>query len=148
MVVGGLPFVGAAPVAEGGGVLVPYAGGVWAGRPTGVDDVSVDADHADRLRGYAAEGWTILGVGWLPGGDSAVLDVTHGQIGVPMEGEVCTHAAGPPRCWCRKPLPGLGVALFRRHGLRPASCLYLGHGSADERFAAQLGVPYVDVGGA
>ena len=28
------------------------------------------------------------------------------QMGVSLEVLYCPHAAGPPKCWCRKPLPG------------------------------------------
>jgi histidinol phosphatase-like enzyme len=54
----------------------------------------------------------------------------------------CPHAAGPPRCWCRKPLPGLGVAFVQRYKLDPAQCLYLGGGAQDPGFARKLGFTY------
>lgn len=51
----------------------------------------------------------------------------------------CPHAAGPPVCWCRKPLPGLGALLIRRHRLDPPSCRFIGNGPADRAFAGRLG---------
>ena len=44
--------------------------------------------------------------------------------------EYCPHAAGPPQCWCRKPLPGLGVSLTHRQHLDPTACIYVGDGLA------------------
>ena len=57
---------------------------------------------------------------------------------------MCEHADGPARCWCRKPLPGLGVALIRRHALDPARCIHVGTGPADRTWAERLGFEYAD----
>ena len=57
--------------------------------------------------------------------------------------DFCPHGAGPPRCWCRKPLPGLGVPLIHRHQLDPVRCLYIGAGSQDAGFARKLGFRHV-----
>jgi histidinol phosphatase-like enzyme len=61
---------------------------------------------------------------------------------VEMEIEYCPHAGGPPTCWCRKPLPGLGVVLIQRHQLDPARCIYVGAGPQDPGFARRLGFGY------
>jgi histidinol phosphatase-like enzyme len=63
----------------------------------------------------------------------------NAQMGLVIEVEYCPHAAGPPRCWCRKPLPGLGVLLIHRHALDPSSCIYVGDGPQDAAYAARLG---------
>jgi histidinol phosphatase-like enzyme len=46
------------------------------------------------------------------------------------------------RCWCRKPRPGLDVLLIHRHRLNPAFCIYLGDGTQDATYAANLGLRY------
>jgi histidinol phosphatase-like enzyme len=56
----------------------------------------------------------------------------------------CPHAGGPPKCWCRKPLPGLGLLLARRHHLDLSSSIHVGRGPADRGFAERLGMRYVD----
>ena len=63
-------------------------------------------------------------------------------LGLAIEVEYCPHAGGPPQCWCRKPLPGLGVVLIQRHQLDPAACIYVGEGSQDEGFAGRFGFQY------
>ena len=54
----------------------------------------------------------------------------------------CPHGAGPPVCWCRKPLPGLGVLAIERHRLDPGRCLFVGDGPQDPGFARRLGFGY------
>ena len=56
----------------------------------------------------------------------------------------CPHPAGPPVCWCRKPLPGLGVLCVHRHRLDPARSVYVGASPQDPGFARRCGFRYVD----
>jgi histidinol phosphatase-like enzyme len=79
-----------------------------------------------------------------PEGANAVFDRMRELLGVPIEVEFCPHAAGPPVCWCRKPLPGLAVLFQHRHRLDLAQCIYIGSGSQDPGFARRLGLRYVD----
>jgi histidinol phosphatase-like enzyme len=64
------------------------------------------------------------------------------QLGVSIEILYCPHGAGPPICWCRKPLPGLGVVLIQRHRLDPSQCIYVASGPQDPGFARRLGFQY------
>ena len=95
----------------------------------------------------------MLGLGWQP----AIADdvVTAGQVeagyarmrellGVAMDVLYCPHGGGPPVCWCRKPLPGLGVVFIQRYRLDPSQCLYVGSGPQDPGFARRLGFQYRD----
>lgn len=77
-------------------------------------------------------------------GARAVLARMNELLQIDVEVEYCSHAAGPPRCWCRKPLPGLAVLLVQRHRLAPAQCLYVGSGPQDPGFARRLGFGYVE----
>jgi histidinol phosphatase-like enzyme len=63
-------------------------------------------------------------------------------LGTPVEWAVCPHGDGPPVCWCRKPLPGLGVMLIERHRLDPARCVYVGRDGVDQSFSRALGFAY------
>jgi aryl-alcohol dehydrogenase-like predicted oxidoreductase len=63
----------------------------------------------------------------------------------PVESALCPHGAGPPRCWCRPPLPGLPLAFAHRHGLDPARCTLIGTSSAHRTLAATLGARYLPV---
>lgn len=114
------------------------------------EDMIVATDRASILRRYRDEGWRVLGMSWQPAANGArsssaadaVFARLKERLGFPMEVEYCPHAAGPPRCWCRKPLPGLGVLFIQRHELDPAQCVYVGGGPQDPGFARKLGFVY------
>jgi aryl-alcohol dehydrogenase-like predicted oxidoreductase/predicted kinase/histidinol phosphatase-like enzyme len=160
-----VPFVRSEPTADQPAADLPTAGRaviVWcdgvlqrsrAGHrtPRDPDDVEVLEGRGARLRRYVEEGWKVFGVTWLPEiaegamspADAAALFARLREgLGIDIEIEYCPHAAGPPVCWCRKPLPGLGVVLRDRHRLEPAQCIYVGIGSQDPGFARRLGFDY------
>jgi D-glycero-D-manno-heptose 1,7-bisphosphate phosphatase len=59
-----------------------------------------------------------------------------------VESALCPHAAGPPRCWCRPPLPGLLLAFARAHGVDPSRSTLLGASAAHRTLATTLGAVY------
>jgi histidinol phosphatase-like enzyme len=73
---------------------------------------------------------------------SAIFARLRSLLDVDIEFDYCPHAAGPPACWCRKPLPGLGVVPQQRYALDPAQCLYVGAGAQDPGFARRLGFQF------
>jgi len=108
---------------------------------------------AEILRRYAADGFRILGLGWQPGiaeeritraEADAVYARMQDELGVAIDVLYCPHGAGPPVCWCRKPLPGLGVVFVRRYQLDASQCIYVGGGPQDPGFARRLGFQYRD----
>ena len=122
--------------------------------PLTPDDVEVPpAVYGSILRRYQEEGWRLFGMSWqpeiaegtrTPDAARAVFARMQELMGVEIEVEHCPHAAGPPTCWCRKPLPGLGVLFIHRYRLDPAHCIYVGAGAQDPGFARRLGFAYVD----
>jgi aryl-alcohol dehydrogenase-like predicted oxidoreductase len=80
---------------------------------------------------------------WNPEGRRDALDAATSRIGGETEGVLCPHAAGPPRCWCRPPLPGLLLAFARMRGIDPARSLVVGTGPAHRSLAAALGARYL-----
>ena len=115
--------------------------------------MEVIAGRADTLRRLQDDGWRLLGLSWQPEIADETMSVEQVDagftrmrelLGVTIEVEYRPHAAGPPVCWCRKPLPGLGVIFIARHGLDPARCLYVGAGPQDPGFARRLGFQYRD----
>jgi histidinol phosphatase-like enzyme len=133
------------------GVLIRSRSGRRA--PSSPDDVEVVEGRAEVLRRYRDDGWRLLGMSWQPdiADDSVSADQVRASfarmqelLGLEIEVEFCPHGAGPPACWCRKPLPGLGVLFVERHRLDPARCIYVGAGSQDPGFARRLGFQHRD----
>lgn len=79
---------------------------------------------------------------WDPDARRDRLDAALDMIGGDAEGALCPHAAGPPQCWCRPPLPGLLMAFARRHGIDPVRSLVVGTGPAHRGLAEALGARY------
>ena len=119
--------------------------------PATPDDLDVIDGRAEVLRRWDEDGWYVLGLSWQP--EISAGTRTHEQVfetfaklretlGVEMDVEYCPHAGGPPICWCRKPLPGLGVTFVQRYRLDPRQCIYVGDGPQDAAFARKLGFEY------
>lgn len=65
-------------------------------------------------------------------------------LGLPVaEVAYCPHPAFPVACFCRKPLPGLGVSLIQRHKLAREHLIMVGDMDSDQGFARALGAKYV-----
>ncbi|HWM89024.1 MAG TPA: aldo/keto reductase [Kofleriaceae bacterium] len=116
----------------------------------------VDAERlpetGEPLASWRADGWLLLAIAWRPGiaaGETTAAEVDaelarlRERLGLD-DIVYCPHGPGPPVCWCRKPLPGLGALLVHRHRLDPSRCRFVGHGPADRGFAARLGLTWAD----
>jgi aryl-alcohol dehydrogenase-like predicted oxidoreductase/histidinol phosphatase-like enzyme len=135
------------------GVLVRRSADDDGRTPVSPEDVDVFDGRGVVLRRYHEEGWKLLGLSWQPEiADKAMtseqadarLARVRELLGVPIEILYCPHGAGPPICWCRKPLPGLGIVFIQRHRLDPSQCIYVGAGPQDPGFARRLGFQYRD----
>lgn len=118
--------------------------------PRTPDEVELLPRRREVLRAYADAGVVLVGVtnqGGVGLGQltaeamQAAVDRTVELLDLPMDVRACIHApkAG---CWCRKPLPGLGVALMAKHGLDPARTWVVGDMASDEGLASGLGLRF------
>ncbi|MBV8713097.1 MAG: aldo/keto reductase [Solirubrobacterales bacterium] len=85
---------------------------------------------------------------WIPDGAADALEPTVARVRAtvgagPVEAALCPHGGGPPRCWCRPPLPGLPLAFARRHGIDPARSVLIGTSTAHRTLASALGARYI-----
>jgi aryl-alcohol dehydrogenase-like predicted oxidoreductase len=86
---------------------------------------------------------------WRPGGTPDELSPLLAPLGAvlapdaPIGAALCPHGAGPPRCWCRPPLPGLPLAFARAHGVDPARSTVIGASPAHRTLANALGAGYM-----
>jgi histidinol phosphatase-like enzyme len=116
-------------------------------------DANVLAQRAEVLRRYANDGWRLLGLSWqpqiaeqtmMPEQVEAGFAQMQERLGVAIDVLYCPHGGGPPICWCRKPLPGLGVVFIQRYRLDASQCICVGVGPQDPGFARRLGFQYRD----
>ena len=86
---------------------------------------------------------------WSPDGSPDELAARAARLSAevsgPVESALCPHAAGPPRCWCRPPLPGLPLAFARAHRVDPARSVLVGTGPTHRTLATTLGARYIPV---
>jgi aryl-alcohol dehydrogenase-like predicted oxidoreductase/predicted kinase len=86
---------------------------------------------------------------WRPDGAPDELDGPVARlrqvVRAPVQGALCPHGAGPPRCWCRPPLPGLALSFAATHRLDPSRSVVVGSGPAHRTLANALGAHHVGV---
>jgi hypothetical protein len=86
---------------------------------------------------------------WSPDGTpddlAEVAALLSAKVSGPVDAALCPHAAGPPSCWCRPPLPGLPLAFARARGVDPSSSIVVGSGPAHRTLATTLGSRYAQV---
>jgi D-glycero-D-manno-heptose 1,7-bisphosphate phosphatase len=139
-------------VLELDGVLVTNAAGDGAAlRP---EDVQVSDVCRETLARYAADGWLLFATAWRPQASSGAttsaivercFERTRQLLGLDIAFAFCPHPAGPPICWCRKPIPGLVLELARSRGVALTRSSLVGRAPADRTMAERLGMEYREV---
>ena len=118
---------------------------VWRGRPRHPGDVALVEGAAVQLRAWRDAGHALAATTWQPEPfDPAVDTRLAALLDLALPIARCTHPPGPPVCWCRKPMPGLALALARAHGFDLARSLHVGRNAADRGFATRAGMRYAD----
>lgn len=105
------------------------------------------------LDAYKAKGYLLLGISNQSGVAKGELteekakelfDHTNKLLGVDIEYRFCPHQSAPISCYCRKPMPGIGVEFILKHKLNRKECIFVGDMTTDKTFAARAGFQYVD----
>ena len=111
--------------------------------------------EADPLREavvrYRSEGWLVFVHAWRP-------KVARGQmtsasveqefaallesLGGEMDWAYCPHDAGPPVCWCRKPIPGQVIEFAVRRSVALDRSVVIGTTAADRTLAERVGARF------
>ena len=121
--------------------------------PLTIDDLEILPNRTKILRRYKAEGYLLLGVSNQSGiakneltveTAEEIFDQTNKLIGIDIEYKVCPHTSFPQVCYCRKPIPGLGVEFIEKYKLAPAQCIMVGDMTTDETFAKRCGFQYIE----
>ncbi|HEU0030601.1 MAG TPA: aldo/keto reductase [Kofleriaceae bacterium] len=127
------------------GVVVELDGIVWRGKPQRPEQIELVDGAAAALAAWSAT-HVVAATVWRPGASAEAIAALAARLGAlvgfAIDVRHCAHPAGPPVCWCRKPLPGLGLVLARAHDLDLARTLHVGNGPADRGFATRAGMRY------
>jgi predicted kinase len=111
--------------------------------------LELPASHRHATAAARADGMLIFAIAWRPqpGADAlfnALAERVVVLLGFEVTCGVCPHPAGPPICWCRKPIPGLVLEFAARHAVSLRRSLVVGRSSADRTMATRLGIAFQD----
>ena len=117
-----------------------------------VDDLVDGEPEAERrraaLRRAAAEGWLLFAHAWrprvargeiTPSETATELERVRNAVGATIVVACCPHDAGPPICWCRKPIPGTVIDFAMHHGIALDHSVVIARSAADRTLAERIG---------
>lgn len=119
--------------------------------PLAPEDIQIFPERASKLQDLFAQGYRILGVSNMSLVAKKKLtmeraiecyEYTNKLLDVPIEYAFCPHPAFPQICYCRKPMPGLGVAFIEKYKLNPSKCVMIGDMKTDKTFAERCGFQF------
>ncbi len=121
--------------------------------PVSEDQVEIKPGRKAILDAYKKKGYLLLGLSNQSGiakGElsyekaTQIFEHTNKLLGVDIEFRFCSHQSAPISCYCRKPMPGVGVEFIMKHKLNRKECIFVGDMTTDKTFAARAGFQYVD----
>ncbi len=121
--------------------------------PVNKDQIEIKPNRTKVLQSYKDKGYILLGCSNQSGiakGEVAdevvkeLFDYTNQQLGIDIEYRYCPHQSAPISCYCRKPMPGIGVEFILKHKLSAKDCIFVGDMTTDKTFAQRCGFQYVD----
>src|SRR5207247_108610 len=91
-----------------------------------VNGVAIDPTRRQTLMRHRDDGWRLFVHVWRP--QVARKETTLAEVddcstrlrellGEDIDIACCPHDAGPPVCWCRKPIPGSVLEFVSRRGI-------------------------------
>lgn len=121
--------------------------------PTDPADIEILPGRRETLQRWIDDGYKLFFVSNQSGVASgnvtedvvrACFDKTIELLGLPItDVAFCPHPAFPAGCFCRKPMPGLGIHLAKKHQLALKELVMVGDMDSDEQFATAIGARYV-----
>lgn len=134
-----------------GTLRVTHSGEIYPRIP---DDVKILPGRKELLEKWIEAGYELFFISNQSGVHSKHLSAddadacfqrTIDLLEVPVKEVIyCPHRAFPVVCFCRKPMPGMGVYLQRRHKLALEHLVMVGDMDSDAAFAKGLSVRYYD----
>jgi histidinol-phosphate phosphatase family protein len=121
--------------------------------PVSKEQVQIKEGRAKVLQAYKDKGYILLGISNQSGVAKGELteekaielfDHTNALLGMDIEYRFCPHQSAPISCYCRKPMPGIGVEFILKYKLNRKESIFVGDMTTDKTFAARAGFQYVD----
>jgi diketogulonate reductase-like aldo/keto reductase/histidinol phosphatase-like enzyme len=115
------------------------------------DDLAIDVSWHDRLARHRDAGWLLFVHAWRPQVErkettlaevEACFAKLRDLLGADVDVACCPHDAGPPVCWCRKPIPGSVVEFAARRDVALAQSIVVGTSAADRTMAERIGARF------
>lgn len=120
--------------------------------PKAPDDIEILPGRREALTRWVEQGYSLFFVSNQSGIASesvsqqavdACFSRTVELLGLPVADiAYCPHPAFPVGCFCRKPLPGLGVSLMHKHKLAREHLVMVGDLRSDQGFAKAIGAKF------
>ena len=120
--------------------------------PRTPEDIEILPHRTVKLKEYQEKGYILLGFSnqsFVSKGEISeemahqCFTYTNELLGVDIEYEFCPHPAFPQTCFCRKPMPGMGVHFIEKHKLDPSQCIMVGDMKTDNTFADRCGFQFI-----
>lgn len=119
--------------------------------PKTPDDIEILTNRPETLEFYIEKGYLLFGVsnqsfvgkGELTYNEAeACFEKTNEMLGLDIDYRFCPHYYFPINCYCRKPMPGLGVELIEEYKLNPSKTIMVGDQTTDKTFARRCGFQF------
>jgi hypothetical protein len=101
-----------------------------------------EASRVDTLTRYRAAGWLLFAHAWRPRRERGLTTPLPEVLGGGVEIAICPHDAGPPVCWCRKPIPGSVIDFAVRRDVALGRSIVVGTSATDRTIAERIGARY------
>ena len=118
-----------------------------------LDDLTGDdaGSRRDAVARYRNERWLVFVHAWRP--QIARGEVTDASVeeefatlvkslGFEVDRAWCPHDAGPPTCWCRKPIPGQLIEFAMRRNVALSQSIVIGTSAAARTMAERAGARF------
>jgi histidinol phosphatase-like enzyme len=115
------------------------------------DDVAIEQSRVETLAQRRDAGWLLFVHAWRPQlerNETTLADVDacfarmRDLLGGALDIACCPHDAGPPVCWCRKPIPGSVLEFASRQGVALAKSIVVGASAAERTMAERIGARF------
>jgi aryl-alcohol dehydrogenase-like predicted oxidoreductase/adenylate kinase family enzyme len=115
-----------------------------------LDQLTSDTSLLESVARYRSEGWLVFVHAWRPQiarGEMTAASVEQDVYQLKRAlGEIdwayCPHEAGPPICWCRKPIPGPLIEFAIKRNVALERAIIVGSSAAERTMAERVGARY------